>query len=200
VPEEAAIISYYLKKRHMFGELKLEVYDAKGQLISSLPGGKRRGINRVAWPMRLKSPKVPPSGNLVPLGFAIFGPRLPEGTYAVKLMRGKDTLSSQVTLAPDPRSRHTAEERALQQKTVLQLYRDLADLSFVWTRSWTPATSCARGREAGGTSPLGKKLIAWPTSSSQTPEAARDPRGRPDRGRGTAARKARRALRLGQRL
>src|SRR5439155_10405843 len=131
VPEEAAMISYYLKKRSLFGDLKLEVCGSDGQVISTLVGSKRRGINRVAWPMRLKGPKVPPSGNLVPLGFAIFGPRLPEGTYAVKLLRGKDTLSSTVTLAPDPRSRHTAEDRAVQQKTVLQLYRDLADLSFV---------------------------------------------------------------------
>jgi hypothetical protein len=161
VPEEAAMISYYLKKRHIFGELKLEVYDAQGQLISTLPGGKRRGINRVAWPMRLKAPKVPPSGNLVPLGFAIFGPRLPEGAYTVKLLRGKDTLSSTVTLAPDPRSRHTAEDRAVQQKTVLQLYRDLADLSFV-VDAVVDARNQLRGRaeKAGATSALGKRLIA----------------------------------------
>ena len=112
VPEEAAIVSYYLKKRHLMGELKLEFYDAKSQLITTLPAAKRRGINRVAWPMRLKAPKVPPSGNLVPLGYAFFGPNLPEGAYVVKLIRGSETLSSQVVLAPDPRSPHTAADRA----------------------------------------------------------------------------------------
>ena len=161
VPEEAAMISYYLKKRSLFGDLKLEVCGSDGQVISTLVGSKRRGINRVAWPMRLKGPKVPPSGNLVPLGFAIFGPRLPEGAYAVKLLRGKDTLSSTVTLAPDPRSRHTAEDRAVQQKTVLQLYRDLADLSFVVDEVVDARNQLrARAEKAGASSALGKKLTA----------------------------------------
>jgi len=161
VPEEAAVVSYYLKKRHMFGDLKLEVYDPKGQLISTLPGGKRRGINRVAWPMRLKAPKVPPSGNLVPLGFAIFGPRLPEGPYAVKLIRGKDTLSSQVILAPDPRSPHTAADRAVQQEVVLKLYRDLATLSFIVDAVVDVRDQArARAEKLGKADALGKKLTA----------------------------------------
>jgi hypothetical protein len=58
-PPEAAWITYYLKKRHLFGDLKIEVYDDAGELITSLPGGKRRGLNRVEWPMRLKPPKYP---------------------------------------------------------------------------------------------------------------------------------------------
>ena len=54
-PPEAAAITYYLKKRHMIGDLKLEVYDSAGKLISTVPGGKRKGINRVYWPMRLNA-------------------------------------------------------------------------------------------------------------------------------------------------
>ena len=161
VPEEAAIVSYYLKKRHMFGDLKLEFYDAKGTLITTLPGGKRRGINRVTWPMRLKSPRVPPSGNLVPLGFAAFGPRLPEGTYGVKLFRGKDTLSSQVVLAPDPRSRHTAADRAVQQEVVLRLYRDLGTLSYIVDAVVDVRNQArARAEKLGATDVLGKRLTA----------------------------------------
>ena len=66
------LITYYLKKRHMFGDLKLEVYDQSGALLSTIPASKRRGINRVSWPMRLKAPKVPPATNLVPNNFASF--------------------------------------------------------------------------------------------------------------------------------
>ncbi len=43
----------------MFGDLKLEVYDGQGALVSTLPAGKRKGINRVLWPMRLKQPRMP---------------------------------------------------------------------------------------------------------------------------------------------
>ncbi|HET6372970.1 MAG TPA: glycosyl hydrolase, partial [Candidatus Polarisedimenticolia bacterium] len=90
-PEEAAFITYYFKKRHMFGDLKLEIYDSKGTLVSTLPGGKRRGINRVAWPMRLTAPKVPKAASLVPNFFSFVGPRVPDGTYTVKMIKGKET-------------------------------------------------------------------------------------------------------------
>jgi hypothetical protein len=55
-----AVITYYQKKRHIFGDLKFEIYDPQGNLISTIPGSKRRGLNRIEWSMRLKAPKVPP--------------------------------------------------------------------------------------------------------------------------------------------
>ena len=95
-PPEAAAITYYLKKRHMFGDLKLEVYDSAGKLLSTLPGGKRQGINRVDWPMRLAPPKVPAAAGPIPSLYSFFGPRVPEGTYTVKLIKGKETYTSQL--------------------------------------------------------------------------------------------------------
>ncbi len=56
----APMITYYQRARHLFGKLKLEVLDAKGKLIDTLPASKRRGINRVTWSMRVKPPRVPP--------------------------------------------------------------------------------------------------------------------------------------------
>ena len=122
-PPEAATITYYLKKRHMIGDLKLEVYDAAGKLVSTLPGGKRRGINRVDWPMRGPAPKVPAAADLVPSLFSFSARASPEGTYTVKLIKGKDTYTSKVTLVPDPRSKHTAEDRELQRETVGEALR-----------------------------------------------------------------------------
>ncbi len=127
-PPESVVITYYLKKRHVFGDLKFEVYDAQGKLISTLPGSKRRGLNRVEWPMRLPPPKVPPAGNLAP---AFIGPRAAEGTYAVKMIKGKDTYSTEVTLVADPRSPHTAEDRASQQQLSMRLYVMLEDLTYL---------------------------------------------------------------------
>jgi photosystem II stability/assembly factor-like uncharacterized protein len=131
-PSEAATVAYYLKKRHMIGDLKVEVYDAKGELISSLPAGKRRGINRVEWPMRLPPPKLPPANSLV-MGsqYAMFGPRVLPGTYTVKLTQGDKTYSSQVELVPDPRSKHSAEDRVAQHETAMQLYGMLGRLTYV---------------------------------------------------------------------
>src|SRR5581483_11902284 len=74
-PPDAAPIFYYLKKRHVTGPFKIDVYDAQGTLITSLPAGGRVGINLVPWPMRLKAPSMPPGNEIV--GQAIAGPRVP---------------------------------------------------------------------------------------------------------------------------
>ena len=129
IPEAAAIV-YYQKKRHIFGDLKLEIYDAKGQLITSIQGDKRRGLDRVQWPERAKPPKMPAAAGLVQNEYVFYGPQAPEGTYTVKLTKGKETYSSEVKLVPDPRTKSTAADRALQHKTVTQLYDMLAQLTY----------------------------------------------------------------------
>ncbi|MGB8013569.1 MAG: glycosyl hydrolase [Terriglobales bacterium] len=130
LPEAAAIV-YYQKKRHIFGDLKLDIYDGKGQLLTSLQGDKRKGLNRVQWPERAKPPKMPPAAGLVENEYVFFGPQVQEGTYTVKLTKGKETYSSEVKLVPDPRSKSTPTDRELQHKTVTQLYDMLAQLTYV---------------------------------------------------------------------
>lgn len=130
-PEEAATIVYYQKKRHIFGDLRFEIYDSKGQLINTLAGSKRRGLNRVKWPMRLKPPKIPPAAGIVENPYSFLGPRVLEGTYTVKMIKGKETLTSQLKLVADPRSKSSAEDRALQQQTAMQLYRMLEEMTYV---------------------------------------------------------------------
>ena len=127
-PTEAATIDYWLKKRHLFGDLKVEVYDADGELLTTLPGRKRRGLNRVGWPMRLPAPTVPPATALIP---AFQGPRVPEGTYTVRLLKGSEVLEGDVTLVPDPRNPHPREDRLLQQETALEIYHLLEELTWL---------------------------------------------------------------------
>jgi len=130
-PSEVAVITYYLKKRHMFGDMKINILDDNDEVITSLVAGKRRGINRVDWPMRLKAPKFPPSTSLVP-GF--LGPRVAEGTYKVELVKGKKKYYSTVELVADPRSEHSVEDRQAQQQLSMQLYNDINDLTFQLSR------------------------------------------------------------------
>lgn len=130
-PSSGAQIAYYLKKRHMFGDLKLEIYDADGKLLSTLPGGRRRGINRVNWYMRSKPPKVPPAASLVPQRFSMLGPQVPEGTYGVKLIKGKQTYEGKFDVVMDRRADYSPEGMALQDKTVMKLYGMLERLTYV---------------------------------------------------------------------
>src|ERR1019366_7230804 len=45
-PPQDAVITYYLQKRHIFGDMKLQLFDSAGKLVQSLPTGKRRGLSR----------------------------------------------------------------------------------------------------------------------------------------------------------
>jgi photosystem II stability/assembly factor-like uncharacterized protein len=122
-PGESAQIAYYLKRRHMFGDLNLEIYDSQNTLVSTINGGKRKGLNRVEWAMRMVAPKTAIAASLMPNGYARVGPRAPAGTYTVKMIKGNETFTSTITLQHDPRSTHTAADRALQRTTVMKLYR-----------------------------------------------------------------------------
>jgi photosystem II stability/assembly factor-like uncharacterized protein len=127
-PPEAATITYYLKDRHIFGDLKVEIYSPEGKLLTTLPGGKRKGVNRVNWAMRMKPPRVAPSPTLA--GRALFGPMVPEGKYTYKIIKQSQTYTGSFTLVPDPREPYSKADRQLRQKTVMKLYDMQADLAY----------------------------------------------------------------------
>jgi hypothetical protein len=145
--DDSASIVYYQKKRHIFGDLKFEIYNQKGELVSTLSGDKRKGLNRLPWLMRMKSPKVPAGASVVPNLFAVLGPRVPLGTYSVKMIKGKQTYTSTLQLTPDPRANYSQEDSNLQQQTVMKLYNELARLTFV-TESVVDVRDQARKRLA----------------------------------------------------
>jgi len=127
-PEEASIV-YWLRKRHLMGDFRIEVRDAAGELVATLPAGKRVGINRVAWPTRMKPPKVPPAASVLFGGFE--GPRLAEGDYRVTLVKGGKTYEGTAKLIADPRNPHPAADRELKQATEMRLYRDIERLAWI---------------------------------------------------------------------
>ncbi|MCK4835820.1 MAG: glycosyl hydrolase [Candidatus Aminicenantes bacterium] len=121
-------ISYYLKRRHMFGNMKLEIFDSEGKLLKTLPGGKRRGMNIVYWFLRYKPPKVPPARRLA--GYALRGPLTPEGTYKIKLTKGKETYTTELKVQFSDEYPHSAKDRKVQQETVWKLYHMQEDLAY----------------------------------------------------------------------
>lgn len=156
---ENATLTYYQKKRHIFGDLKFEVYDASGKLVSTLPGSQRRGLNRVQWSMRMKAPKVPPAAGLVPNFFSFVGPRVPEGVYTVKMIKGKDTYTTTLKVIPDPRSKHTPEDRAIQHEVAVKLYDMLGQLTYaVESVVDTKGQALARARQLDANESLRKRL------------------------------------------
>lgn len=160
-PGESAVIVYYLRRRHMLGDLKLEIYDPAGRLLSTMDGAQRRGINRVEWPMRTKAPRTA-AGTAGPTSlYALLGPRVPAGTYTVKMIKGKDTYSSSFVLALDPATTHTPEDRAAQQSVVRHLYGMVERLAFL-SAALADAGRQATERAAAvpEKNPLKKRLLA----------------------------------------
>ena len=128
-PPEAALLTYYLKKRHIFGDMHIEVYGPDGKKIRDLSAGKRKGINRVQMPIRMKPPRVPTSKTLSFAGF--FGPLMEPGTYTVKIIKKEQVLQGEFEIRDDPSLPYTAEDRALQRRTMMKAYRMLEDLAFL---------------------------------------------------------------------
>jgi photosystem II stability/assembly factor-like uncharacterized protein len=161
-PDDSAQIVYYLKKRHVIGDLKIEVFDAAGKLLSTLPAGKRKGINRVPWSMRLPPPKLPAATSLVISGGNAFeGPRVPPGTYMVKLAKGGQTLTQEIQVVSDPRAKHTPEDRAAQYAAALEAYNSLATLTYVAeTLADVRAQADAKAAESKAGDPAKKPLEA----------------------------------------
>ncbi len=157
-PTDEAVITYYQKKRHIFGDLKIEVFDSSGKLLSTIPSSKRRGLNRATWPMRLKAPKVPQAASAA-FGAAV-GPRLLPGTYTVKMTKDKQVYTTELQVLTDPRSKHTAEDRRAQLDLALKLYDQLGNMTFAVARINGVRLALAdRAAKLPANDPLAKRLL-----------------------------------------
>jgi photosystem II stability/assembly factor-like uncharacterized protein len=173
-PPEAASIVYYQRRRHVFGDMRVEILDANGDVLTTLGAGKLRGMNRVDWPMRLPMPKMPAATSLAPV---FQGPLVEEGTYKFRIVKGSKTYEGSVTLVPDPRADYTAEDRQLQQRTALALYGMLERLTYVVEATTDlrdqarRAADSTRGGTARNLRRLADSLEAFRTSLVATSEA-----------------------------
>jgi photosystem II stability/assembly factor-like uncharacterized protein len=116
-----AQITYYQKGRHIFGDLKIEIFDSSGKLVDTVPGSKHRGLNRASWSMRVKAPAVAPAATA--LGEAVQGPRLLPGTYTVKMTKGDNVYTEQLNVVLDPRAKYSVEDRKVQFDLAMKVYR-----------------------------------------------------------------------------
>jgi photosystem II stability/assembly factor-like uncharacterized protein len=126
-PSNDAVITYYQKRRHIFGDMKIEVFSPDGTSLGTIPTSKRRGLNRVTWPMRLKAPTVPAAAS-VAYG-ATVGPRVVPGTYTVKMTKDKNVYETNLNVVGDPRATHSAEDRSAQFTLAMKLHAQLATMT-----------------------------------------------------------------------
>ncbi|MGN6789701.1 MAG: VPS10 domain-containing protein [Rhodanobacteraceae bacterium] len=130
-PPTGAVITYYQRSRHLFGKLKLDIYDSDGKLIDTLPGNVRRGIARVTWNMHVAPPRVPPAAAVA--GNSAQGPRVVPGVYTVKLVSGDKTYEQKLEIGLDPRDPFTLAERKAQFDAAMKvsdLFGHMTDLDY----------------------------------------------------------------------
>ncbi len=128
-PTRSVKIIYYLKKRHVFGKMGMEIQDSEGKTLIELTPGKSKGINIVTWNYRVKQPKIAKGKTFTFGGFT--APRVPAGKYKVLMTKGKESYETEVELINDPNSILTATERESLHQTTVKLYDMTQELAYL---------------------------------------------------------------------
>lgn len=128
-PSRSAKIRYYLKKRHTFGKMTIEIFNSNGESVGFVDPGKKKGINVVNWEYTLKPP-VAAIGKMSRNGI-FMSSQLPAGEYKIVMKKGKETYESSINLIYDPNSPITLEDRKLKQDLFENLYNLTQDLAYL---------------------------------------------------------------------
>jgi photosystem II stability/assembly factor-like uncharacterized protein len=126
-PAGGATITYYQRSRHLFGKVKIEVLDASGAVIDELQASNRRGLNRIFWSMHRPAPHVPPAAQLA--GAGTQGPRVPPGTYTIRMQKGGKSYETRLAVGLDPRVTWSLADRQAEYAAAMQVH-DLFDDEF----------------------------------------------------------------------
>ncbi|HKC60457.1 MAG TPA: hypothetical protein VKB92_10250 [Myxococcales bacterium] len=126
-PASGAVITWYQRTRHLFGPIRLEVLDAQGKPVDTIPATKRRGLNRVSWTMRMPAPRVPRAAQLA--FNASQGPRVPPGTYTIRLTKGAQVLETKLEVVVDRRAPYGVAERRANFEAGMRVHALFGDMS-----------------------------------------------------------------------
>ncbi|MCR9252122.1 MAG: hypothetical protein NXI20_16975 [bacterium] len=125
----AAKIMYYMKKRHIFGKMSLEIQDMDGNTLTEISPSKSKGINIVTWSYNIRPPRMAKGKTF---SFGGFTPaRVPAGTYKVVLTKGKETFETTIELINDPKSDRTEADRMTLHKQTMDIYNTCEDLAYM---------------------------------------------------------------------
>ncbi|AKA36325.1 WD40/YVTN/BNR-like repeat-containing protein [Flagellimonas lutaonensis] len=122
-------LTYFLKKRHTFGKMAMEIKNDQGETVATLTPGKSKGINIVEWNYRLKQPKIATGKTFSFGGFTT--PSAPAGMYTAVMTKGKETYEHPFTLVYDEDTGLTDQERELKNSTTMRLYDMTQELAYL---------------------------------------------------------------------
>ena len=128
-PASGAVITWYQRTRHLYGPIKLEVLDASGNVLDTIPATKHRGINRVSWTMQVKPPRVPRAASVA--FESSQGPRVVPGPFSLRLTKGGQVFEEKLPIGLDRRAKWTLADRKEQFDAAMKahaLFDQMSDL------------------------------------------------------------------------
>jgi hypothetical protein len=148
-PDFGAAVEYYLRDGSK-DEVRVTVADGRGEPVRRLRGGRRPGLNRVSWDLRMEPPvqenshEVPAVGGF---GGATLGPLVLPGVYTVTVSAAGRQLKGEVHVEGDPRIAFPDADRRARQTALLNLYE--LQKSLVAARAAMSAASNQRDVNSG---------------------------------------------------
>ena len=122
----AAQIIYYLKKKHIFGKMKMEVFNDKNEKVVTLKPSKKKGINIVNWYFHTKEAKVA-KGKIFT---RTTRPRASAGHYKVIMTKGKETFEIPLELKYDDNG-ISLSDRKEQESITQQMFKMTEGLAYL---------------------------------------------------------------------
>ncbi|HEX4665468.1 MAG TPA: hypothetical protein VH207_02620 [Chthoniobacterales bacterium] len=157
-PPDAAVITYYQKSRHLFGKLKIEILDAAGKVVDTVPASKRPGLNRITWSMHEKPPRVPPAAQIA--GAGVTGPRVLPGTYTVRMTKNNKPYELKLKVALDRRDKFSEADRKAQYDATHRLKDLFGDESALMDRIMALRGGLGQSQQALASDAAARKAVA----------------------------------------
>ena len=126
-------ITFYMKKRHIFGKMSIEVFDRDDHRIAELASVSTKGINKTYWAPYMRFPRMPKSDVFLPIMVQVFMamPEYPPGEYKVKITKGEDVYESSVQVNENSDWKFSSEDKELRREKMMEGYQLLEDLAYV---------------------------------------------------------------------
>jgi photosystem II stability/assembly factor-like uncharacterized protein len=119
-PPDGAVINYHQKGRHVFGRMKVEILNAAGEVVDTIPASKRKGLNRVVWSMTEKPPRVPTAASAA--FQSSVGPRVLPGDYRVRITKAGKTYEAPLKVGLDRRATFSVSDRKAQYEAMMRVH------------------------------------------------------------------------------
>ena len=152
-----AVITFYQRTRHLYGRIKLEIFDAQGKLLDTIVPPKRRGLNRVVWSMQRRPPRVPRAAQVA--FSSSQGPRVVPGIYTVKLTRGNEVITEKLVIGLDRRAPWKLADRKAQFDAAERIAGTFGDMSDLIAKlDGASASANERLHKLGANDPLAARI------------------------------------------